>query len=133
MVLEITDNAPGFPEHDDKTLIMEIKHTNAKKKLVYKNVGISKKKKKKLTIHNNKHSFNTYMKLITSHIAPYVLSIHLHSDLFTLGRILTSDAHMEVSNTAESSFNIPVFKAFPLIAFNFYRPYPTFEKLTTST
>jgi hypothetical protein len=38
MVLEITGNAPGFPEHD-KTLIMEIKHTNTK------NAGKSKKKK----------------------------------------------------------------------------------------
>jgi len=80
------------------------------------------REKKKLTIHN-KHSFNTYMKLITSHKAPYALSIHLHSDLFTLGRILTSDAHMEVSNTLESSFNIPLFKALTRIAFNFYGPY----------
>lgn len=34
MVLEIIGNAPGFPEHDGITLIMEIKYTNAKKKLV---------------------------------------------------------------------------------------------------
>lgn len=81
------------------------------------------KKKKKLTIHNNKHSFNTYMKLITSHKAPYALSIHLHSDSLTLGRILTSDTHMEVSNTVESSFNVPLFKAVSCIAFNFYGPY----------
>jgi len=46
MVLEITGNAPGFPEHDGKTLIMEIKYTNAKKKLIYKNDGTSKRKKK---------------------------------------------------------------------------------------
>jgi len=46
MVLEINGNVPGFPEHDCKTLIMEIKYTNAKKKLIYKNVGISLKKKK---------------------------------------------------------------------------------------
>jgi hypothetical protein len=45
MVLEIIGNAPGLPEHDGKTLIMEIKYTNAEKKLIYKNVGISKKKK----------------------------------------------------------------------------------------
>lgn len=84
-------------------------------------------KKRKLTIHNNKHSFNTHMKLITSHKAPYALSIHLHSDLFTLGRILTSDAHMEVSNTVESSFNIPLFKALTHIANNFYGPYKHLE------
>jgi hypothetical protein len=42
-VLEITGNAPGFPEHDGKTLIMEIKYTNAEKKLVYKNDGTSKR------------------------------------------------------------------------------------------
>jgi len=35
----------GFPEHDGKTLIMEIKYTNTKKKLIYKNAGISLKKK----------------------------------------------------------------------------------------
>lgn len=63
------------------------------------------------------------MILITSHKALYALSIHLHSDLFKLGRILTSDAHMEVSNTAESSFNIPLFNALTHIAFNFYGPY----------
>ena len=63
------------------------------------------------------------MKLITSHKAPYALSKHLHSDLFTLGQILTSDVHMEVSNTVESSFNIPLFKALTHIANNFYGPY----------
>jgi hypothetical protein len=41
MVLEMTGNAPGFPEHDGKTLIMEIKYTNAEKKLICKNAGIS--------------------------------------------------------------------------------------------
>jgi len=44
-VLEIIGNVPGFSEHDCRTLIMEIKYTNAEKKLVYKNVGISKKQK----------------------------------------------------------------------------------------
>jgi hypothetical protein len=41
MVLEITGNAPGFPEHDGKILVTEIKYTytNAKKKLIYKKLG----------------------------------------------------------------------------------------------
>lgn len=52
MVLEITGNVPGLPEHDCKTLIMEIKYANAEKKLIYKNVGISKKKSSQYIITN---------------------------------------------------------------------------------
>lgn len=50
---------------------------------------------------------------------PYICT----QDLFTLGQILTSDAHMEDSNTVEASFNIPLFKALTHIANNFYGPY----------